>query len=56
MRGLAALYKSVYENWQKAFEMKKSLDLSVRDNREAMVEFLKQAQTCERQAVDRMQA
>ena len=48
---LAALYQSVYENWQKAFDMKKSLDLSVRENREAVAELLRQAEAWERQAV-----
>ena len=51
---LAALYKSVYENWQKAFEMKKTLDLSLRENRVAVAELLKQAEAWERQAVERM--
>lgn len=53
-RELAALYKSVCENWQKAFEMKRNMDLSVRENREAVAELLKQAEAWERQAVDRM--
>lgn len=51
---LAALYQSVYENWQKAFDMKKSLDLSVQENREAVAELLKQAEAWERQAASRM--
>ena len=51
---LASLYKSVYENWQKAFEMKKTLDLSLRENRVAVAELLKQAEAWERQAVERM--
>lgn len=51
-RELASLYKSVYENWQKAFEMKKTLDLSVRENRAAVAELLKQAMAWERQAAD----
>lgn len=54
LQELATLYKSVYENWQKAFEMKKSLDLSVKENRRAIAELLKQAETWERQAVQRM--
>jgi len=51
LQELAALYQSVYENWQKAFEMKKSLDLSVQENRRAAAELLKQAEAWERKAV-----
>lgn len=47
LQELAALYKSVYENWQKAFEMKKTLDMSVKENREAMAGLLKQAEAWE---------
>ncbi len=54
LQELASLYHSVYENWQKAFEMKKSLDLSDRQNRQAVAELLKQAEVWEKQAVDRM--
>ncbi|MDE6641705.1 MAG: hypothetical protein K2K63_14415, partial [Acetatifactor sp.] len=54
LQELAMLYKSVWENWQKAFEMKKSLDMSVKENRRAIAELLKQAETRERQAVHRM--
>lgn len=54
MQELAALYQSVYENWQKAFEMKKTLDLSVQESREVIAELLKQAEEWERQATHRM--
>lgn len=54
LQELASLYHSVYENWQKAFEMKKFLDLSDRQNRQAVAELLKQAEVWEKQAVDRM--
>lgn len=54
LKELAALYQSVYENWQKAFEMKKSLDLSAQENRKAVAELLKQAENWERQAVLKM--
>ena len=54
LQELASLYHSVYENWQKAFEMKKSLDLSDRQNQQAVAELLKQAEVWEKQAVDRM--
>lgn len=54
LQELATLYQSVYENWQKAFEMKKSLDLSDPENRQAVAELLKQAEEWEKQAVDKM--
>ena len=54
LQELSTLYKSVYENWQKAFELKKSLDMSEGKNRDAIAELLKQAETWERQAVDKM--
>ena len=47
---LALLYKSIYENWQKAFEMKKSLDMSAPESRKAVSELLKQAEAWEKQA------
>ena len=52
LQELAVLYMSVYENWQKAFEMKKSLNMSAQENREAMAELLKQAEVWERRAAD----
>lgn len=51
---LAALYRAVYENWQKAFESRKSLDLSKEKNRQEIAQLLRQAEAYERQAVDRM--
>lgn len=51
---LAALYRVVYENWQKAFESRKSLDLSEEKNRQEIAQLLRQAEAYERQAVDRM--
>ncbi len=54
LQELAMLYKSIYENWQKAFEMKKSLDMSAQKNRAALAELLKQAEAWERQAVEMM--
>ena len=51
LQELAVLYKSVYENWQKAFEMKKTLDMSVQENRGSLAELLKQAEAWERKAV-----
>lgn len=52
LQELAALYKSVYENWQKAFKMKKSLDMSAQENREAMAGLLRQAEAWEKEAVE----
>lgn len=51
---LAALYKTVHENWQKAFEIKKTRDMADPENRRAMAELLRQAEGLERQAVDKM--
>lgn len=47
---LSNLYKTVYESWQKSFELKTSTDLSIKENREAIVKLLKIAEDCERQA------
>lgn len=44
MQELAVLYRSVYENWQNAFEMKKTMDLSMDANRKAVAGLLRQAQ------------
>mgnify|MGYP000948416380 FL=1 len=48
---LARLYKTVFECWQKAFEIKKTTDMSVIDNRQAILQLLKTAEDCERAAV-----
>ncbi len=48
---LCRLYKTVYESWQKAFDLKTSTDLSLKENREAIVKLLKKAEECERQAI-----
>lgn len=48
---LALLYKTVYECWQKAFEMKKTVDLAQADNRKAVANLLKQALECEQKAI-----
>lgn len=52
MQKTAALYRAVYEDWQKAFEMKKTLDLSIDENRKLVADVLRQAQDRERQAVE----
>jgi hypothetical protein len=51
---LAKLYKTVFECWQKAFDIKKSADISVIDNRQAIFQLLKTAENCERAAVKLM--
>ena len=51
---LVECYKTVYENWQKAFDLKKSADLSSAENRKAIAELLKQAEIFERKAVKQM--
>lgn len=51
---LAGLYKIVFECWQKAFEIKKSTDISVINNRQAILQLLKTAEDCERAAVKLM--
>jgi len=51
---LAELYKVIFECWQKAFDIKKSTDMSVIDNRQAILQLLKTAEKCERAAVKMM--
>ena len=51
---LAKLYKTVFECWQKAFEIKKSADLTVVENRKAIADLLKQSEQCERKALELM--
>ncbi len=51
---LAALYQTVFENWQKAFEAKRMRDLATYENRQAVAALLKQAWECEKQAVEKM--
>lgn len=49
---LAGLYKVVYESWRQAFDLKKSTDFAVKENRMAAAELLKRAEGCERRAVE----
>lgn len=49
---LAQLYKTVYENWQKAFDMKKTADLTLEENRRKIAAYLKEAEECEKNAVE----
>ncbi len=51
---LSELYKTVYECWKKAFEIKKSTDISVADNRRNILHLLKIAENCEKEAVQLM--
>ena len=51
---LAKLYNTVYENWNKAFEIKKSTDLAAEKNRKVIAELLMEAKECERKAVELM--
>lgn len=51
---LAALYKTVYECWQKAFELKKTTNLSEANHRKAIAELLKTAYESEKSAVNIM--
>lgn len=51
---LAKLYKTVYESWQKAFELKKTADMSSAKNRGAVSELLKKAYECENAALQIM--
>jgi hypothetical protein len=51
---LAELYKTVYECWQKAFDTKKSADLSVAENRKTVADLMKTAYKCEKEAVQLM--
>ena len=52
---LAELYKRVYENWQKAFEIKVSEDISDSKVRSKIVVLLNEAYTCEIQAFELME-
>lgn len=51
---LAELYKTVYECWQKAFDIKKATDLSVAENRNTVMELMKTAYEYEKEAVQLM--
>lgn len=48
---LCNLYKTVYESWQKAFELKTSTDLSIKENRDNIVKLLKTAEKGEKHAM-----
>lgn len=48
---LAKLYKTVYESWKKAFELKKTADMSRAENRAAISELLHRAYECESAAL-----
>lgn len=44
----SSLYKTVYDSWQKSFELKASTDLSIKENRDAIVKLLKIAEKNEK--------
>ncbi len=48
---LAKLYKTVYESWQKAFELKKTTDMSCAENRAVVSGLLNRAFECETAAL-----
>ncbi len=47
---LAEAYKTVYESWQKAFELKKTADMKLVENRTAASGLLRKAHECEKGA------
>ncbi|MFG6326203.1 MAG: hypothetical protein K1W00_05090 [Lachnospiraceae bacterium] len=51
---LAACYKNVFDCWQKAFELKKASDLSLKENRATVANLLKKAETSEKNALNLM--
>lgn len=51
---LAEAYKTVYESWQKAFDLKKTADMSLAENCSAASELLKKAHECEKAALQMM--
>lgn len=51
MTELCNLYKTVFESWQKAFELKTCTDLSIKENRDSIVNLIKTAEECEKKAV-----
>ena len=51
---LALCYKKVYECWQKAFELKKSSDLSLAENRANIANLLKESEAAEKDALKLM--
>lgn len=48
---LSDLYKNVYEAWQKAYELKKTTDLTDANNCKVIAQLLRTAQECEKQAL-----
>lgn len=51
---LSTLYERVFKCWQKAFNLEKSRDMSLADNRNAIADLMKEAEECERKAIDMM--
>lgn len=50
---LADLYHTVFDCWQKAFELKKTTDLNRKENRLAVAELMQKACKCEEEAVEK---
>ena len=48
---LAALYKTVYESWKQAFDLKKSTGLSTSDSRAVAAGLMRRAYICEQEAM-----
>jgi hypothetical protein len=48
---LRDLYKTVYEAWQKAYELKKTTDLTDANNCKVIAQLLRTAQECEKKAL-----
>lgn len=52
---LASLYKKVYDNWLKAFNLKTNEDINDRNIREQIIGLLKESYDCEVKAVEMME-
>lgn len=52
---LARLYRRVYDNWMKAFNLKRNEDVSNRSVRDAIYGLLKDSSECEAKAVEKME-
>jgi len=53
---LALIYKRVYDNWIKAFSLKRSEDVNNRDVRDEIIGLLKDSYDCEMKALEVMEA
>ena len=55
LSSLATLYKSVWECWNKAFQMKNESDMTKAENRQAVAGILEAAEKAETEAVGMME-